>query len=902
MILALILAFTMLPFTSNVQAENHQSLIISEYIEGSSYNKALEIYNGTGEAIDLEDYSLVHFNNGASQDPGDGKYVNVLNLEGTLGNGDVHVVAHDEADQDILDEAHQTGNTYFYSFNGDDAIVLFKNYDSETRQGTVVDSIGKVGEDPGSSWNQNQTSTQNMTLVRKQSTLNGDQDLYDSFDPSKEWIALPQDTFSNLGEYTEVQPPEPKEQYTAVVDRVVDGDTIKIEEPILGTTTVRYVNIDTPETYHLDSYDPSLITTDEDHSQKYHGERAKQYLQNLLDPGDEIRLQIGKEATDDYGRLLAEVIRKDDGVNTNLMLVKQGYAVTYFIYPFESSVTYHTYQQAAKEAYEKNKGVWDEATQLLELPFEFRAREQGKGFTKYVGNSDTESYVQPENWEDIPVYKRVFFWSEEDAIDAGYEPDFNREPLIADARKVDEGETVTVKGTIIAQKESGDKVNYYIQDKSAGIVVRTDDLEADVGDEIQATGETLNYYGLLQVTAEDAQVNENDGEYTTPSLIQSNDLGEGMESQLVMLEDVTIESADGYNNFKAKDKQGTFTIQSNEHFVEVGETYDQIVGYVDYNHDEFKVTPRFEKDVVEDIALSSIKDARKADLGSLVRVEGIITAMFEAGGKVNYFIQDETAGLVVRAEDIDARIGDEIEAKARTEEYFELLQLQPTSSNIEITEEDAGVPTPRNIESDELDEDVEGQLVEIEGVEVTEVDGNHNYTAEDDEGSFVIDSDKDLVSVNQTYSSIVGVVDYNYGEYKLTPRFKKDVNVETDENEEPKEDIFSDYLEGNESLHEVKENILELNEVLSSDELSTLLEEQLSEFIETNGNTSQHIDSTVHHIMKSLWKMNTGKGNPSVEERKIQLELEKLIKKDQHAKFKGNGKNKEVHKGKGNKH
>ncbi|HEX7224775.1 MAG TPA: hypothetical protein VF367_04260, partial [Candidatus Limnocylindria bacterium] len=43
-------------------------LFISEYIEGSSFNKAIEIYNGTGAAVDLAaaGYTLQLYSNGAS--------------------------------------------------------------------------------------------------------------------------------------------------------------------------------------------------------------------------------------------------------------------------------------------------------------------------------------------------------------------------------------------------------------------------------------------------------------------------------------------------------------------------------------------------------------------------------------------------------------------------------------------------------------------------------------------------------------------------------------------------------------------------------------------------------------------------------------------------------------------
>ena len=41
-------------------------LFFSEYIEGSSFNKALEIYNGTGAAVDLSTYSVELYSNGAA--------------------------------------------------------------------------------------------------------------------------------------------------------------------------------------------------------------------------------------------------------------------------------------------------------------------------------------------------------------------------------------------------------------------------------------------------------------------------------------------------------------------------------------------------------------------------------------------------------------------------------------------------------------------------------------------------------------------------------------------------------------------------------------------------------------------------------------------------------------------
>lgn len=109
-------------------------------------------------------------------------------------------------------------------------------------------------------------------------------------------------------------------------------------------------------------------------------------MQSILAPGDKVTVKVGKEAKDSYGRLLAQVIT-EDGVNTNLQLVQKGMAVTYFIWPVGSDEDYQLFQSAVKKAKDEKIGIWNPADPLLEMPFEFRAREQGKGLTRHVGDS-----------------------------------------------------------------------------------------------------------------------------------------------------------------------------------------------------------------------------------------------------------------------------------------------------------------------------------------------------------------------------------------------------------------------------------------------------------------------------------------------------------------------------------
>lgn len=161
-------------------------LFFSEYIEGSSNNKALEIYNGTGADINLgtSGYSVQMFFNG---NPSAGL---TINLTGTVAAGDVFVLAQASANAAILAQADQTNGSGW--FNGDDAVTLRKG-------ATVLDVIGQIGFDPGTEWGTGLTSTADNTLRRKPEIQAGDTAAGDAFDPAPEWAGFAVDTFDGLG-------------------------------------------------------------------------------------------------------------------------------------------------------------------------------------------------------------------------------------------------------------------------------------------------------------------------------------------------------------------------------------------------------------------------------------------------------------------------------------------------------------------------------------------------------------------------------------------------------------------------------------------------------------------------------------------------------------------------------
>lgn len=169
-------------FTSLLQAQC-TDLFISEYIEGSSNNKALEIYNPTSAAINLSGYTLFRANNGATSPSA--SFV----MNGMLAPGGTYVIVNANAGATLIGKA-DTLNA-ITNYNGDDAIWLQKN------GGDTLDIIGVIGVDPGTNWPVGILgATSEFTLVRKSTIQSGQTNWGLSV---AEWDVFPQDFFDSLG-------------------------------------------------------------------------------------------------------------------------------------------------------------------------------------------------------------------------------------------------------------------------------------------------------------------------------------------------------------------------------------------------------------------------------------------------------------------------------------------------------------------------------------------------------------------------------------------------------------------------------------------------------------------------------------------------------------------------------
>ena len=172
-------------------------VIISEYVEGSSYNKAIELYNGSDSAINLDGYALNFFFNGKTEAGRN------IALSGELAAKSTYVITHGSAAPELQEKAQLISNSV--SFNGDDAITL-------TLNDNIIDSFGQLGVDPGSEWIDGEIRTKDRTLVRNTAITTGRVDATAAFVGEGQWQVFAKDDFSNLGSHingADVPEPEP---------------------------------------------------------------------------------------------------------------------------------------------------------------------------------------------------------------------------------------------------------------------------------------------------------------------------------------------------------------------------------------------------------------------------------------------------------------------------------------------------------------------------------------------------------------------------------------------------------------------------------------------------------------------------------------------------------------------
>lgn len=276
-------------------------LFISEYIEGSSFNKALELFNPTESPIDLSNYVLRRFNNG-------GLEVSFADtLEGTLNPSSAFLIVDFDAGAELAGDGDLMSD--ITSVNGDDAIELLNGT-------TVIDRIGVVGEDPGTEWEVGSGSTANNTLRRKSFIQEGQLDWSIG---ATEWDVFPSDDFAGAGSHSmiacsgEVVPfaslsisslTVPEEggpiSVSVLLSNPNEEETVVTLEAVSGTAQLGLDFEAMPQTFTLGTgmtegiYDITIVNDDE------------------MEPDESFQLSLVVDSNGEVGTSIATITINDD--------------------------------------------------------------------------------------------------------------------------------------------------------------------------------------------------------------------------------------------------------------------------------------------------------------------------------------------------------------------------------------------------------------------------------------------------------------------------------------------------------------------------------------------------------------------------------------------------------------
>lgn len=205
-----LLSLSLITVALSGKAQNCSDLFISEYVEGSGNNKAIEFYNPTVNSINLSNYRLVRYSNGSTTG------TDSTDLTGTIASFGTFVIANGvgvtsgatgtspACNPALQALAQQLDGAYPVPtfMNGDDAVLLVKKSPYK-----ILDIFGKIGEQPVTAWSDvapydgtiGKWWTKDHSLQRKSTVQQGVTTNPTLFNVKLEWDSLPKDNWTNVG-------------------------------------------------------------------------------------------------------------------------------------------------------------------------------------------------------------------------------------------------------------------------------------------------------------------------------------------------------------------------------------------------------------------------------------------------------------------------------------------------------------------------------------------------------------------------------------------------------------------------------------------------------------------------------------------------------------------------------
>ncbi len=269
-------------------------LMFSGYAEGSAYNKAISIYNGTGKPIDLKYYSLRKQSNGTEELKLD------YPLSGTLANNECYVIVSSRANETLKAMANHVvpsplDEDNILNFNGNDAIGLYHN-------GILIDVIGEVNN--SADWGKD------MSLKRNASTISPNKDFN-----WNEWNKLSKDDFSHLKNHNVTLNKQSNIIATyqsngnrTTIDNLTPNSIYYIEVKANNMTSVNILPLKTPNIVTPEAYEATEIYATQFTANWEKINYAEGYIIDLMQTagGEEITIEENFDSVGSNGKPLPE--------------------------------------------------------------------------------------------------------------------------------------------------------------------------------------------------------------------------------------------------------------------------------------------------------------------------------------------------------------------------------------------------------------------------------------------------------------------------------------------------------------------------------------------------------------------------------------------------------------------
>jgi endonuclease YncB( thermonuclease family) len=320
----------------NSFTDDTETLFISKYLSGEGVNRAIEIYNPTDSTIDLADYHIALFMNGSYE------MTHRIQLTGMLESKGTHILIYRGSSQSLKDIADQDSNVLL--FDGNDVVQLrYKN-------DTFIDTIYDLGNMLFVMWNEMYIRNKDVTSGSRAFILSQ----WDAYIPSyitpfgTHPFAKPETFDINLSYLNNSWGNTTVSGMLLVTTTYInDGDTAHFSPGFEGDSRMRFLGVDTPETYPV---------------AEPWGLEAKAYVTELLmKPGATVYVQsdpyLGSVET--YGRTLGYVWV--DGELLNYLVIKNGFSWNYLSSDtklvYNNRYLYRWFQDAQKYAQDNNLGI-----------------------------------------------------------------------------------------------------------------------------------------------------------------------------------------------------------------------------------------------------------------------------------------------------------------------------------------------------------------------------------------------------------------------------------------------------------------------------------------------------------------------------------------------------------------